>query len=321
MNRGWLPSNFARFLGAWYSVFPFKLSELTYGLPLEYLVTEQQIKGFHRRLSRHLTPQEKHYLKNSDLRKTLDDENIEEFRAYNEESKAIDSSLSFISSSSHKRTGGFCDNDTTFRGTLRRYFRETLADDLLSFDWCESQNIFGISPAGQALLGSISTHRKMRFPGLPNQSRSSIFPTHGVRSYLNSNDLWLLLKFFGQQIKDKRRDCSTTINGLLTELENLRHEPIDHIDGFSNNLQLLDFQRETVMWAYERETMPGGIQEFLWTKLPSASKHVSATEVVPVDVYFSPVLNILKTEKPSIIRGGFIAEQMVSSLLFCIILR
>jgi len=311
------PSNFSRFLGAWYSIFPFKLSELTYGLHLEYQMTEHQKRIFLHNgmpLYNRIANQE-----TRDLLKTLDDDNIEELKAYKEESKAIESSLSFISSSSQIRTGGFCDNDTTFRGTLRRYFRETLAEDLLCFDWCESQNIFGISPAGQA-LGIISTQRSMKRPG-NSFGNYNIAPTHGVRSYLNSNDLWILLKYLKQDIFKKRRDCNTTINGLLTELENLRHEPTDHIDGFSNNLQLLDFQREAVGWAYERETMPGGIQELLWTKLPSASKHVSKTKVVPVDVYFSPVLDIFKTEKPSVIRGGFIAEQMVSSLLFCIILR
>ena len=314
-----LPSNFARFLGAWYSIFPFKLSELTYGLPLEYQMNEtQKVKMLSTAVTGLLPNSRLTNKEKSDLLKTLDDDNIEELKAYKEESKAIESSLSFLSSSSQKQTGGFCDYDLSFRGTLRRYFRETLADDLLCFDRCQKQNIFGVSPAGQA-LGIISTHRKMR--GLiEKRSYDNIPPTHGVRSYLNSNDLWILHRYLKQEIFKKRADCNTTINGLLTELENLRHKPIDHIDGFSNNLQLLDFQRETVGWAYERETMPGGIQELLWTKLPFAGGFVSATEAVPVDVYFSPVFNTFKTKKPSVIRGGFITEQMVSLLLFCIIL-
>jgi hypothetical protein len=37
-------------------------------------------------------------------------------------------------------------------------------------------------------------------------------------------------------------------------------------------VELLEFQRQSVQWALERETTPGGVQSFLWVKLPSVAE-------------------------------------------------
>ena len=65
----------------------------------------------------------------------------------------------------------------------------------------------------------------------------------------------------------------------------------------------MDFQRQSLKWALEREQTPGGIQSFIWPKLPSRGEGQE-------DLYFNPILNLFRKEKPRLVRGGFIAEQM-----------
>jgi hypothetical protein len=58
------------------------------------------------------------------------------------------------------------------------------------------------------------------------------------------------------------------------------------------------------MFAIERETVEGGIQSLLWPKLPFV-------EEAGKEVYFNPILDRVSLTKPLLVRGGFIAEEMV----------
>jgi SNF2 family DNA or RNA helicase len=103
--------------------------------------------------------------------------------------------------------------------------------------------------------------------------------------------------------KDAKRihDKTKTLNGLMDHLENLGHAVAPFVEGLA--VELLPFQSQTVQWATEREQTPGGVNAFLWTKLPSlAQPHT--------DLYFSPILEELTVTKPQLARGGIIAEQM-----------
>jgi SWI/SNF-related matrix-associated actin-dependent regulator of chromatin subfamily A3 len=93
-----------------------------------------------------------------------------------------------------------------------------------------------------------------------------------------------------------------SINALLVHLENLGHEEAPFVEGL--NVELLPYQRQTLQWALDREQNPGGLQSFLWTKLP----HVE-DENVP-DLYYNLLLQKITTEKPKLVRGGIIAEEM-----------
>jgi SNF2 family DNA or RNA helicase len=87
----------------------------------------------------------------------------------------------------------------------------------------------------------------------------------------------------------------------LDHLENLGHAAAPFVEGLA--VELLPFQSQTVQWATEREQTPGGVNAFLWTKLPSVSQPNT-------DLYFSPILEELTVTKPMLARGGIIAEQM-----------
>jgi hypothetical protein len=97
------------------------------------------------------------------------------------------------------------------------------------------------------------------------------------------------------------------MNGLMQQLENLGHTPANHVDGL--NVELFDFQREAVGWALERE-QEGGVEKFLWTKLPEQSLEVTKGRPKSVQLYYSPVLDLFRVDEPPDVRGGLIAAQM-----------
>jgi hypothetical protein len=65
----------------------------------------------------------------------------------------------------------------------------------------------------------------------------------------------------------------------------------------------VSFQSQTVHWATEREQTPGGVNAFLWIKVPSVAQP-------NWDLYFGPILTELTATKPKPARGGIIAEQI-----------
>jgi hypothetical protein len=292
----------ASLLGAWYSMLPFKLSELTIGLPAGRNKTTAEKSSFVKNetgIRPRPIPAQRMELENE-----LDEDKYQALIDYKNEASGIKSSLSFISSSGKARNGGIVDDDVSFKGTLRRFFRENLTDNYTAL--CEyGFNSLGLSPVGKK-LGIISTHRPMS----GQSSLLSMNNTHGLKSYLSEEDLDICHRYLSEQLIARKREA-TGINGIMTQLENLHHQPVDHVEGFIDTLQLLDFQREAVQWASERERVEGGIQSFLWTKLPSAYRYVTDKKMVPVDVYYSPILDTFTMDKPLDIRGGIIAEQMV----------
>mmetsp|Transcript_23273 Transcript_23273/g.55031 ORF Transcript_23273/g.55031 Transcript_23273/m.55031 type:complete len:1470 (-) Transcript_23273:218-4627(-) len=94
---------------------------------------------------------------------------------------------------------------------------------------------------------------------------------------------------------------SSVIEEMMIRLENLGHESEDFVEGL--NIELLDFQRQSLKWALEREQIPGGVQSFYWPKLPNRGEGQE-------EVYYNPLLALFRKDKPAVIRGGFIADQM-----------
>ena len=88
------------------------------------------------------------------------------------------------------------------------------------------------------------------------------------------------------------------VSEIMLRLENIGYRSTDYIKGLK--IELLDFQRQSVQWAYEREIAPGGILNYFWSKLSDHSGK---------DVYFNPLVGF-EWVKPKIVRGGYIAEEM-----------
>jgi hypothetical protein len=204
--------------------------------------------------------------------------------------------------------GGLCTNETDFAGTLKRYLREILPDVLL--DASKRLNL-GLIEDG---LGVVSRHRSMRkgekftIPFGCGDEPACKDPIHTYDSFLSSKDYAFAVTSMKDDAK-RIHDKTKTLNGLIDHLENLGHAPAPFVEGLA--VELLPFQSQTVQWATEREQTPGGINVFLWTKLPSVAQPNTASVAQPnTDLYFSPILEELTTTKPKLARGGIIAEQM-----------
>lgn len=90
---------------------------------------------------------------------------------------------------------------------------------------------------------------------------------------------------------------TSSLNGLMNHLENRGHAAAPFVEGLT--VELLPFQSQSLQWALERETSPGGLQSFFWTKLPLSTV-----------AYYNPILGMITSKKPNLVRGGIIAEQM-----------
>lgn len=101
----------------------------------------------------------------------------------------------------------------------------------------------------------------------------------------------------------------SSISGIMLQLENTGHEEVNFVDGL--NVELLEFQRQTLKWALERETIPGGIQRLVWAPLPEDStRQKDLANAECQTPYFSPILSRFRKTAPKVVRGGFIAEEM-----------
>jgi hypothetical protein len=200
--------------------------------------------------------------------------------------------------------GGLCTDETDFAGSLKRYFREILPDVVSDASRSDLSLELGLV---RSELGLVSRHRSMRQDqkwvvpfGCGNWTTTREESTHKYDSFLSSTE-------YAFAITNMKRDANlihdktTNLHGLMDHLENLGHTAAPFVEGLT--VELLPFQSQTVQWATEREQTPGGINAFLWTKLPSVAQPNT-------DLYFSPILEELTATKPKLARGGIIAEQM-----------
>jgi hypothetical protein len=178
------------------------------------------------------------------------------------------------------------------KGALERYFRDSFAELAVAghgrVGWADCD------------LGVVSGHRSMRPVGSSYGSHTLSTYNRELQGALNYKDDTMAeanLRESATRINNKQG----SMNGILEHLENLGHECAPYVEGL--NVELLEFQRQTLQWALEREKVPGGIQSFSWVKVPSVGEPNS-------ELYFNPILQRFRRDKPLVVRGGFIAEEM-----------
>lgn len=190
---------------------------------------------------------------------------------HNEKADALRSSLAFLSSTGNPDNGGFTDTDISFRGILEKFYRESFAYLDFSFSW-------GEEPAG---WNKISNHKKDT-----GYTREDVL--------LSYQDRQFAMKFLPSKMGQKE-----SMESVLVDLENLGHETELTCDGLE--VELLEFQKQSLKWAMERETTIGGIQSYFWPKVPLNGGS---------SVYFNPILQRFSKSKPKEVRGGIIADEM-----------
>ena len=219
--------------------------------------------------------------------------------------KKKQSELSLSPSAKGGLLGGTCSANTGLSGVLKSYCVEMFTEDVtrsMQNDTRYTRNNIAASSQWELYFrrgGLRSGHRGMRQSGSPMLPRYSEKRETNFEPYLRQKDHFLV-GFLASKCKALQNETKS-LKGMLDHLENLHHASIPFIEGL--NVELLEFQRQSVQWALERETTPGGIQSFLWPKLPEVAEPGQ-------DIYYNPILEQLRRDKPLLVRGGIIAEEM-----------
>jgi len=268
------------FLGIWCTgVAPFPLLDLT--RHHEAIDVATSLKSTH-----HISiPPFSKKMKRKEM-KELQSKITATIKKHNDVATDISKKLTLTSSCGVNSIGGFANNDISLKGALLRFYQEMPGS---ISDWNEKN---------RWMLGELnlaSEHREMSTThGITHMSPLSHY---AVEALVEKNDYALASNIFKHSSEVIDRHCGS-INGMLDHLENLGHESATHVEGL--NINLLEYQKQTLKWAIEREMVPGGIQSYFWPKIPSPK----------TDLYYNPITGRFRKDKPRTVRGGFIAEEM-----------
>jgi hypothetical protein len=291
------PSSMTRFLGSWFGAFPFALSEVNGRLRAKdstgdsrlYAARPIGVPPFAKSKNECLVRDSMLAPARKKLIETVDTA-----------VKEREESLALVTGQASSVLGGVCSNETDFTGSLKRYFREILADVVHEKSMFSGDGTLWLEES----LGVTSRHRNMRShyretEGNVDECRAQ---RNGLEydSYLSHRDYAVAQRSL---VADAALVYTHTrsLNTLMDHMENLGHTSAPYVEGLA--VELLPFQSQTVQWATEREQTPGGIQTFLSAKLP-------ASACAGIDLYYNFVTGKISREKPHVVRGGIIAEQM-----------
>jgi len=277
-------------LGLWFGIFPLQVSELS-GLlnpsSAEDIINEMELKC---RMNRHIRnipisikPFEVEVIEDGILpviRKSLESRLASLRNGKDENDSRLTLAPSDVSNINVDVSTSGRSSDP-FRDSLVRYFSEQFASKIHRVDWKCLSDLVANS------FGAIARAECPNF----------LEPVLGFESMITAEICYL------KDIKAKGLfRLPPSIQRTMIQLENLGHEAEDCVEGLT--IELLEFQRQSLRWALERERIPGGIQSYHWLKLPNRGEEYQD------DIYYNPLLKLFRKDKPAVIRGGFIAEQM-----------
>lgn len=295
-----------QFLGSFCDIFPFKLKDLA-GLNVAPKVVDKpvyslKIPPFSLDGVSSKKEKQEHTDAVKKTRKTI-------LRSYNNAVTARKNVLTLKSGSGSSSLGGVCTDEVDFEGVMKRFYREVLSDVVAS-----SGSNGGAKLFYEKRLGVASTHRSLR------TNRHHLVSEHAPTGYYSDDDddddggeRGMLTSFLSKDgyayattdlVEPSKRllNKTKTLDGLLSHQENLGHASAPHVEGLT--VELLPFQKQTLQWALERETMPGGLQACLWPKIPSV-------EQPGTEVWFNPIIGKWTKKQPHLVRGGFIGKLLV----------
>mmetsp|Transcript_35964 Transcript_35964/g.83931 ORF Transcript_35964/g.83931 Transcript_35964/m.83931 type:complete len:798 (-) Transcript_35964:2396-4789(-) len=278
--------NFSSIIAAWFSVGPFRLQDLTSG----WKANENDDR---RCINFSMVPypwiSKENIRKKNESRKLLRKETIDNFNIQSERSDG----RSYFSSSGFSCCGGTSNSNNSLEAVLGAYFKDCISESVIS----QCEDVFD----GYVNLWTLKMHGIQwahRAPFIKSTKGSIIKPFFPHFGFLATQDLPLL--------QDCKNDANTiinmckTTNGILSHLENTGHCQVDKIEGL--NVDLLDYQKQTVAWALERENLDGGLESLLWAKVPTVG--------FEGPLYYSPAIDLFRKDKPPHLRGGMICEEM-----------
>ena len=256
------PTGMARFFGVWFGVAPFKLSDLHVNLSAK--TTENVSDCLHPNKQITVPPFSLTSDAISEKRKTAfaaEDEAVEVFNAG--VADARNANFALESGTGSELLGGTHAPGTDLSGTLKRFLQEIIPDCIFQQAPKTPSN-----PWYDTEVGIVSDHRTMQKRTMP--------VNYGLQDLAQSSDGILFDSFLSREdyavalrtTLDARalEGQTSSLTGLMNHLENRGHAPAPFVEGLT--VELLPFQSQSLQWAIERETAPGGLQSFFWTKLP-----------------------------------------------------
>lgn len=326
----------ASLLGAWYGIFPFPLASLSSGIAGEE-IDDSKIdwfnQGSRQRVELAVAP---FYLTKEGV--DTKDAEVDDLKSsclakYNKEAAEIrGSKLTLVCSGKNRSLttgglGGYAGppSENNLRGILKNYIRETLMENI--FRTPGSSQSISYSWIGRAYKIT-SFHRCMRSA---TDSDSTVIPRSSEIGYTRSNSMqtalpkWITpahileaclsledISIATQHLQEAAQSVvghMGSLNAFVQHMENLGHNSILQVRGLK--VELLDFQKQAVCWMLEREQTPGGLESFLWAKLP-------IIEAEGKTLYYSPIFDCVTDKKPPLVRGGLLCSQMgLGKVSFC----
>lgn len=293
------------FLAAWLGLLPFSLQELRSTLPpkrdlgrhFEHLPTQLSVAVPPFRLEERVLEKFEEARAAFHLAVDEADRDFRRMRA----------GLSLTSSSVKEPSlvGGVSTKDSSNRGVLARYYKEVLpclpSEDLLVEDFLNPH------------LGLRSSHRDSGSFLANSFEVNSSTTRHWSRDTFMTleNTAWAKFMFrdSAKRLNAMSSERESVKSAFMEDIENLGHESYPQVPGL--NIQLLPFQQESVQWAIERETIPGGIKGLSWISIPRGEQKLTNIKAsLASKVYFNPGNLNLSKNAPSLVRGGLIADEM-----------
>jgi hypothetical protein len=302
----------AKFLGAWYGIFPFPLASLSCGIAVKDEVANLVSNKAKLAVAPfYISPADEETKRNeiADVKKQC-------LKEYNAAATGIRKNLALTSSATGNKeyVGGYTESQSDLQGVLKNYFREMLMEDIVRAS--RSNKLISYSWIGRACKVT-SFHRSMR---CSSDSHATVVPrsmeaefdylgrrqsfddqySDSLEPYLSLEDISIATEHLGSEAADLCQNM-TSLNALVQHMESLGHRRCDDVRGLK--VELLDFQKQAVCWMLEREQTLGGLESLLWAKLPNI-------EEVGKTLYYNPILDCISDQKPKLIRGGSLCSQM-----------
>ena len=257
-----------RLMGLWCGIFPLNVSDLSKRILCTTSVTTTLNAIYGNTACTRET--------RADVDRHLESMVCEHLNSHEEEQ----AKLKLLCSSGNDAEGHICDSDTSLVGIFKRLYSEKLIG-FLDNGRCKEYIAF--------------------LPKILKGEEHAMTKTYYclAQVILGYKGAFFFYAFLQSHLKQYGDD---TLASLLRQIENLGHEGVDYVEGL--NCELLEFQRQSLKWALERETMPGGIQRLFWGKVPDDASRAEK------DLWYNPLTNRFRRGPPTLVRGGFIAEEM-----------
>jgi hypothetical protein len=195
----------------------------------------------------------------------------------------------------HDLRGGIFREGNDLRSLLIRYLCEAIIDAAQSHAFID-QKACGLAQRGYNVQGIV--HRRLQVDGDP--FAFVLGGDSSIKQFLSHTET-LLLPFVANALGEVPLGLKS-LSGVMDHLVNRGHKSAPFVEGLT--VELLPFQLQSLQWALDRESVAGGIQSYFNAKIPRNDDEC--------DLYYNPITGKLSTAKPKLVRGGIIAEQMVS---------